>query len=215
MIWGVVLAGGASTRLTPRLGVPKGLVPLGDGCFLTAIVRALKAGGCEAVVVAVGAYPEAYSAAVAGEAQVVTVLDWPRGMRATLRAALRAVPAGASVIMTHVDRPSLRARTVAALIEAADGERPILPTWRGRVGHPILLPPVACEALCAPDDTPLRDRLPLWRPRRLPVEDPGIRLNINTPRACAHFLRHPPPLDTEGHDGISLKLKHSLKGHPG
>ena len=84
---GLVLAAGAGRRM----GGPKALVRLTDGgptLVETAVARVLE-GGCDRVVVVVGAAAEQAAALVAGTgAEVVLADDWDEGMGASLRAGL-------------------------------------------------------------------------------------------------------------------------------
>ncbi|MFN3202009.1 MAG: NTP transferase domain-containing protein [Bradymonadia bacterium] len=192
-VWGLLLAGGASRRM----GRAKGLIPYGQGTFASHLVEMLRTGGCADVVVVVGAYAEAYGRHLAEAAHVVRARDWPMGMRASLQHGVRAVPVGASVVLTHVDRPALRSSTVAALIEkGAEAQRPVLPVWQGRSGHPVYLPGALVDQLRSSEGpvhrlTPLREVLRPLGPVTLPITDPGVLLNVNTPLAAGRLLRHP------------------------
>jgi CTP:molybdopterin cytidylyltransferase MocA len=132
-VGGVVLAAGAGSRY----GMPKVLA--GDGRWLSAAVRALDDGGCDDVVVVLGAAV----VDVPAPARAVVAGDWADGMSASLRtgiAALEAGPADYAVLLT-VDTPDIgaavirrvlaRARTSpSGIARATYGERP---------GHPVVV----------------------------------------------------------------------------
>jgi CTP:molybdopterin cytidylyltransferase MocA len=188
LIHGLVLAGGASRRM----GRPKALLTLDDETFVAGLVRRLRAAGCARVVVAAGAH----AAHIAPHAPTVEVSDWRRGMRATLAAGLRALPPG-PVLLTHCDRPCVAPATLAALAAQPD-DAPWVPTFRDAPGHPVRLPAWLRPRLLRPDDVPLRAVLARAGARRLPVRDPDILLNVNTPaaygdlrgRGCIDPMRH-------------------------
>lgn len=177
--YGLVLSAGASSRM----GRPKALCTLGGETFVARLVTAMFAAGCAEVTVVVGAHAAEIRPAVPAPARVVINGEWRRGMRASLAAGLAALPPG-PVLLTHVDRPWVAPATWAALV-AADGL--VIPTHRGRGGHPIRLPAALRARLGAGDDTPLRDLVAAARPTRLAVDDPGVIVNANTPRDLARL----------------------------
>ncbi|WP_426595016.1 nucleotidyltransferase family protein [Cellulomonas sp. McL0617] len=132
---GIVLAAGAGTRH----GGPKALVPgwLGDATHL------LLDGGCERVVVVLGAGADEARHLVPVDARVETVTadDWAQGMGVSLRTGL-AHASGDAVVVTLVDLPGTPVTVVDRLLAApgttlADDLRQA--TYRGRPGHPVLI----------------------------------------------------------------------------
>ena len=107
---GLVLAAGAGRRM----GGPKALVRLTDGgptLVETAVARVLE-GGCDRVVVVVGAAGEQAAALVAGTgAEVVVADDWDEGMGASLRAGLAHLEDADDdlALVTLVDLPDVTA----------------------------------------------------------------------------------------------------------
>ncbi len=107
---GLVLAAGAGRRM----GGPKALVRLADGgptLVETAVAR-VTAGGCDRVVVVVGASGDEVAALVEGTgAEVVHADDWDEGMGASLRAGLAHLGAGDDdlALVTLVDLPDVGA----------------------------------------------------------------------------------------------------------
>ena len=108
---GVVLAAGAGTRY----GMPKVLA--GDGNWLRSAVLALHDGGCDDVVVVLGAA----IVDVPAPARPVVAGDWAEGMSASLRAGISALESGQAeyaVLMT-VDTPDIGADVVRRVLAAA------------------------------------------------------------------------------------------------
>lgn len=153
-IVGLVLAAGAGTRF----GGPKGLARDAAGIpWIVRTVEALNQGGCDRVLVAVGARGDEVAALVPAGAEVVRVADWAAGLSATLRAGLVAangaavggvtapgVTAGgvAAVVVLPVDVPDAPAAAVRRVIDAAGTDVAgalVQASYAGAPGHPVLL----------------------------------------------------------------------------
>jgi nicotine blue oxidoreductase len=127
---GVLLAAGAGTRY----GMPKVLAEGGD--WLRGCVAALVDGGCDDVVVVMGA------AVVDAPppARAVIAEDWQRGLGASVRAGVAAVDASYLVLHT-VDTPDVGADVVRRVLEAATSSASGLARARygDRPGHPVVI----------------------------------------------------------------------------
>ncbi|MBD0863787.1 NTP transferase domain-containing protein [Gordonia sp. zg691] len=131
---GVVLAAGAGTRY----GMPKILAH--EGAWLDSAVTALRDGGCDRVVVAMGA---AKVVPPAG-AEVLLVEEWEAGIGATVSAVLRWARRqrhAAGLVLQVVDTPDVGAGAVARVVDAAGARRDALvrAVFDGRPGHPVYL----------------------------------------------------------------------------
>jgi CTP:molybdopterin cytidylyltransferase MocA len=136
---GILLAAGAGSRF----GMPKVLAEQGE--WLRAAVGALAQGGCDDVVVVLGAAV----VDVPPPARAVVAPDWATGMSASLRAGLAAVD-GASLAVLHlVDTPDIGADVVArVLATAASSDSGLVrATYGGRPGHPVVVARRHWEAL--------------------------------------------------------------------
>lgn len=130
---GVVLAAGAGTRY----GMPKVLADNGD--WLQRAVAALAGGGCDEVVVVLGA-AGADAVEVPAPARAVHAPDWADGLSASLRAGLNAVDAAFAVVHL-VDTPDVGADVVARVLGAARSAPSGLAraVYAGRPGHPVVI----------------------------------------------------------------------------
>ncbi len=145
---GIVLAAGAGSRM----GGPKALVD----DWLCRSVDVLTAGGCDRVLVVVGAAADEARARVADkDVMVVVAEDWAEGMSRSLSAGLRAATAyGADVaVISLVDLPDLAPSVVMRLLHRLGSGADALgrATYGGRPGHPVVLgsehwAPVIAEA---------------------------------------------------------------------
>lgn len=144
---GVLLAAGAGTRM----GRPKALVHGEDGRpWLHRAVDALRDGGCDHVIVVLGARAEE-ARAVLGRLAVTVVVaeDWAEGMSASLRAGLLAAdrlvlehPQRFGVlVLSLVDLPDVDERVVARVLTAVGTDPSAVgrATYEGTPGHPVVI----------------------------------------------------------------------------
>jgi nicotine blue oxidoreductase len=131
---GLVLAAGAGTRF----GGPKALVELDGELLVTRAVRLLVDGGCDPVVVVLGACAQQVQDA-ADLRDVVVAADWESGLGASLRAGLTALSAQACVVAL-VDQPLVSPVAVARLRAAWEaGAQAAVATYGGQPRNPVLL----------------------------------------------------------------------------
>lgn len=161
---GLLLAAGAGTRM----GLPKALVRDASGIpWLTRSVEVLRAGGCSAVTVVLGASADEAASLLADDPAlaVVRCADWASGMGASLRAgleALAAAPADDAAALVHlVDLPDVTASVVHRVLAQADGVPLARAAYDGKPGHPVLLGRAhwAAVAAAAAGDRGARDYL--------------------------------------------------------
>jgi CTP:molybdopterin cytidylyltransferase MocA len=179
---GLLLAAGSGSRF----GGPKALVPWDGELLVHRAARTLREGGCDPVVLVVGARGDEVRAA-AGLPDVVVSEDWASGMGASLRAGLDGLPvdAGACVVGL-VDQPLLGSAAVARLRAAwADGAVAAVATYAGRPRNPVLLDRSvwADVAATAEGDSGARTWLRAHpeQVRAVPCDDTGSPDDIDTP----------------------------------
>ncbi|GHJ59050.1 molybdopterin-guanine dinucleotide biosynthesis protein MobA [Nocardioides sp. OK12] len=140
---GLLLAAGAGRRM----GTPKALVTDDEGPWLTRAVHLLEDGGCDEVVVVLGA-------AAAEAVRLLQVLDdtagvevvladrWAEGMGASLEAGLAALEAGPAeaALVLLVDLPDLVPEVVRRVRAAGEGPAALArASYDGAPGHPVLI----------------------------------------------------------------------------
>jgi CTP:molybdopterin cytidylyltransferase MocA len=135
---GLLLAAGAGTRM----GRPKALVVDDGTSWLARGVETLRAGGCDQVVVVLGAAADEARELVPDDVAVVVATDWAEGMSASLRAGLdhlEHTDADAALV-SLVDLPDVSAAVVRRVLAAgADPAALVRTTYDGRPGHPVVL----------------------------------------------------------------------------
>ena len=132
-VGGVVLAAGAGTRY----GMPKVLG--GGGQWLRSAVSALHGGGCDDIVVVLGAA----IVDVPTPARPVVATDWSEGMSASLRAGISAIESGSAeyAVLITVDTPDIGAAVVRRVLAAARTCSSGLARagYGRRPGHPVVV----------------------------------------------------------------------------
>jgi CTP:molybdopterin cytidylyltransferase MocA len=135
MIAGLLLAAGAGRRY----GMPKALVD--GGAWLRRAVATLTDGGCDSVLVVVGAQADRV---VPETARTVLAADWAQGMGASLRTGLaellRSAPPQVQAALVHlVDLPDVDAAVVRRLVALAGPAVVARAGFEIQPGHPVLL----------------------------------------------------------------------------
>jgi CTP:molybdopterin cytidylyltransferase MocA len=128
---GLVLAAGAGTRY----GQPKAPVIIDGERLVDRAVRLLTDGGCDPVIVVLGAWV----GEVAG-ADIIVNDGWPEGMGSSLRTGLQALSEDTTadaVIVTLVDLPGLSPEAIRRIADA-DADL-VVACYSGERGHPVKL----------------------------------------------------------------------------
>jgi molybdenum cofactor cytidylyltransferase len=190
---GVILAGGRGQRF----GGPKAYALLPDGrTFLEACRDCLRAAGARPIITTLppGSVPEldGTTAVVLPPAASAMFDSLREGLEAALGAAWEAV------VVLPVDHPLVRPETASALAAAAGAV--VLPSYRGKHGHPVVLArsvavAIASGVLAGPT---LRDVVRAVGHQDLAVDDPGVGANCNTPEALSASLADRAPGERGG-----------------
>lgn len=193
MIAAIIPAGGASERM----GSPKALLPYRGSTFLGTILDACSALGLQQRLVVLG-YDSAniLSGIDLSGATALTNPAPERGPIGSIRVGIDAVlnhPVE-GVLVWHVDRPHVAIATVEALLDRSrqGGEPIVVPSYQARRGHPVIFGRAVFEELLAvPDDEGARAvvRSDPSRVAVVPVDDPAVIEDIDTPEAYQELLR--------------------------
>ena len=136
---GVVLAAGESRRM----GQLKALLPFGSRTVIEQVLQPLLSADLSEVAVVLG--HRAADIAAVLEPLPVRLLynaDYRLGMTSSVQVALRSLdPVPDAYLLALVDQPQIGLPVVRQLLEAHARTRKglIIPVWRGKRGHPLLL----------------------------------------------------------------------------
>ncbi len=199
MIPAIVLAAGASTRM----GRPKALLPAEPGgTLLGRVLDTLAAAGLDPLVVV--ARPgldvrAAWPGARASRCRVVVNPDPDRGQLSSLACGIDALePLPEAALVTLVDVPLVRRETVTMLLDAwRTSHAPLVrPVLAGRHGHPVIFGVALLERLRRADPSGgARPVVRAFAPQAIdvPVEDPGVLQDIDTPDEYRRLVGPMPP----------------------
>lgn len=188
----VVLAAGVSSRM----GRPKALLPLGGRPMLQWVLEAVGRSRVAHTIVVLGHEASTIRAGVPmGRATVVLNRSYAEGLSGSIRAGLQAVPSQTqAALMVLGDQPFVTAATLDDLIVHAGDPtaRIVIPTYHGRLGNPVLLhSDLFADAKALVGD---RGFKPVFEQHiqavlEVPVEDPGVLLDIDTEERAAAAQR--------------------------
>ena len=199
---GVVLAAGRSRRM----GRAKALLPAGPGepTFIGRIIRALREGGVDDVLVVVAADGSLIADAVTQRdpsARIAVNPDPDQGQLSSLKVGLRAVdhPGVGAMMVTLVDVPLVSSHTVRLLLDAhRTTHAPVVrPVRAGRHGHPVIFSRSVFEDLRQARDEQRGAKgvveAHLRQSVDVPIEEDGPFVDIDTPVDYARVFGHPVP----------------------
>lgn len=192
MIAAIVLAAGQSRRM----GQNKLLLPYGAATVIETIVDEIAA--CPQVrdlVVVTGHERERIEAQLSPRrVRCVFNPDYARAdMLVSIQTGLRALTSSVDAALIVLgDQPRLRRDIVQRVIEAAEPDRLIIPSFKMKRGHPILIPRAMWPAILAlPPQAMLRDLIHAHAEhiRYVIVDDDSVLRDIDTPDDYQAVLR--------------------------
>ncbi len=195
----ILLAGGASTRM----GIPKGLIKAGDGPWLLRQIQWFPRVGGAQVIVVLGHDQHIYRSVIpwlSGQStwrqganrytvQTVTNRQPQRGTFSSLQVGLRAAlqSDAPAVFVMPMDVPAPVSSVLYALISGAKGAvQAVVPKFKGKSGHPVLIMRPLMEQLCSLSPDAMRldhalAALPAENLAHVDVDDARVAMNLNTP----------------------------------
>lgn len=184
MIWAVILAAGESRRM----GTQKLLLPFGEETVVEAVVRTALASGVDRAVAVLGADREAIRARLEPRGVDFAVNErFAEGMLTSIQAGFLALPpeVEAAVVMLG-DQPFLPPSVVDTVIQGRreSGKGIVIPVFRGRRGHPVLVDLKYRAEVLAIDPADGLRRLMRGHPddvAEVEVDDPNILRDLDTP----------------------------------
>lgn len=192
MLAAAILAAGESRRM----GEAKALASFQGQTFIEHLLEATRHPRIGLTRIVLGANAEEIRSKLAVDpATIVVNPDWPKGQLSSLQAAIRSLPPKITegLVLCPVDHPLVSADLIAKLIEAFDvsGKAIIIPTFRGRRGHPVIFRSTLYdELLRAPMEVGARQVV--WAHaeeiKEVATEEEGVILNLNDPETLKKAL---------------------------
>jgi len=186
------------------MAAQKLLLPVGGQPVIARVADQVLAGPVDRVFVVIRPEEGPIIGALAGRGVTfVTNPDTAGEMLSSVRCGLAAMPEQCvAVLVVLGDQPDVTARVVGRMVEAfrESGRGIVVPTYRGRRGHPLLVAmKYREEILTGFDDVGLRGLLQAHpdEVREVDVGTPGILEDLDLPedyrRAAARFPNPPDP----------------------
>jgi len=182
---GIILAAGESSRM----GRDKALLPWRGQTFLSATIDVLTP-FTQLVIVVAGSNAEILKPEVYARGASLTVNPTPeKGQFSSLRVGLQEVlnHGRDAAIVTLVDRPPAAPETIKTLLKALAKDSvkwAAVPEHQGKHGHPIVIGREMIEAFLRADPTSTARDVEHANQQHIeyvPVNDPNVIANINTP----------------------------------
>jgi molybdenum cofactor cytidylyltransferase len=177
----IILAAGKGRRM----GQPKLFLSSGGRAFLELVAGTLESAGIRDIIAVVREGDKEPAKALAKNCRLVVNEHPENGPLSSLRAGLDSSPGFDGYLVAPVDHPFIKPTTVIGLVGEfqRDPNKIIKPAFRGKDGHPVIIPRVLTEKVPGSD---LEGGLAgLIRASglgiiRLEINDRGIFKNVNT-----------------------------------
>jgi len=181
------------------MGSPKPLLDFDGETCLSLVLAASRGSRAAETILVLGAEAELVGTR-AGESpdapRIVVNTNHRRGQTSSLKAGLDAMSGRSEAfVVLPVDQPLVMDRDIDALIDRFEprprGRTIFVATWGGRRGHPVLFASShRAPVLELSDDEPLNDyiRIREAEVESVPVDNPGIVLEMNTPEQYLEAL---------------------------
>lgn len=187
----IVLSAGKSERMG---GQPKALLPFKGKTFLEHVLTCIEKAGIANIVVVVGHHRSEIAAAFQLPSLVFNP-NYEQGMSTSVQAGIRALPEGVDAAGVFlVDQPLIDPETILAVSSKVRRGRIALPVHESRRGHPVFFAAdLFAEILGLRPDEGLNVvvRRDPHRIIEVPVQNPGILHDVDTPEQFANLLREP------------------------
>ena len=178
------------------MGRPKLLLPLGNGTVVGRLVDSLRNGGVRRIVLVIApGGDELRQWAQERELEIATNPKPERGMLSTILSGVEhlkatTMPSDGPLLISPADVPGISSQSIRQLLAAYPAAaKLIVPTYRGKRGHPLLLAPELISELRHLDaEVGLKQIRDHHEVLEVAVDDPGILGDIDTPADYERLL---------------------------
>src|SRR6266568_1711744 len=144
MICAMILAAGKSLRM----GTQKLLLPFAEQTVIAHVADQAIKSPIRQVLVVTAEQSEAIASALKGKRlSIVINPDFEGDMLSSIRCGLRALPGCDAILVLLGDQPGIRSELIGEIIKIYETSNAsiIVPTYRGRRGHPVLFSSKYCD----------------------------------------------------------------------
>ncbi len=187
----LILAAGNSERM----GVSKlFLKHLNGTTFIEHLVNEYKKFGCTQIAIVVNRNNEAEIRSkhshLLNQVEIATNPNPELGRFRSVKIGLSALKKSSNVFIHNIDNPFCNTSILNGLKENIAGFHYVVPTFKGKGGHPILISQeiVSSILLEAENDCILNEFLSRFKGKRVEVSSENILMNINTPDEYNRFI---------------------------
>ena len=173
-ITALLLAAGESNRTKPIL---KPLLPVDGKTVIEVIIEKLKESRVDRIVVVLGHKAEQIEKVI--KEDIVFNKEYKKGMLSSVKEGIRSNP-DSNFLIYLVDHPLIEVKTINKIIDSYDNEKIVIPTYKGKRGHPILIPYSLIKELSSFKGKTLRDFVHDHEIKEVETDDKGTIINLNT-----------------------------------
>lgn len=184
----LILASGFSHRM----GKPKALMKWDESTtFLEKLIWEYLDAGCNPVVCTVNEriHPHCKKLERISNVRLLCNHHPERGRMYSIRLGLEAVKKGPFCLLQNVDNPFINSDIIRAILKSADHEQWCSPEYKGKGGHPVVLPKKIIDQILQlkNEEITLRTILDSFPKKVVEMDDGFILRNINTPEEYQEF----------------------------
>lgn len=168
-----------------RFGGAKLVADIGGETLLNRTLRSLLDGGIDELIVVVAPHADFDVVPLMNDSRVRVIEnpDPSRGMFSSIRQGLEEAIGSNPLLVLPADMPFVSSASVSAVVLACERRGQIvLPTYRGKHGHPVGFPAsIRADLLAMPDDSTLKAALARsgLDQMEIDVEDPGVLRDVD------------------------------------
>lgn len=181
LVSAIVLSAGKSSRM----GAVKSLLDYKGKTFLERAI-ALYGNFCQHIMVPIGHHKKAITQEIKGmDFEFFDTRNYEEGMGGTLREAVSHLKTCDYFFVTLCDLPLVKKKTLYELLNIAyQNDKAIVPTYKGKKGHPVLFPErMRGDFDSLSGESGARKLLTRENTIFVAVEDEGVVMDIDTPEA--------------------------------
>ena len=170
------------------MGFPKALLKLNDETVIEILLNEYENSNLNSTVVVLGAHRDKIEPLIKKKfpnVKVVINQNYEKEMFSSIQVGISAINEGDAVLIGLVDHPFITGEIINKLIGKFDGNSILIPAYKGRKGHPIIIPLSLKDEILSmkPEDHSLRDVINNHRDivKIVEVDTDSILFDMDTP----------------------------------